>query len=489
MRRFLAFDLGASSGRAILGSLDGGKLTLEELHRFPNEPVRIPQGFYWDTFRLWHEILAGASVAGRERKLKLDGIGVDTWGVDFGLFASDGSLVDNPRHYRDARNHGMIARITEVVPAEELYGYTGIQFMDLNTLPQLYGMKLAGAPALEVADKLLFMPDIFNYWLTGVQKAELTIASTSQFYDPAKRRWATELFERLGLPGRILPEIVPAGRRLGPVRPEVAEATGLDPDTPVFASAGHDTAAAVAAVPAEGDGWCYISSGTWSLMGVELAEPVINEEARQAGLTNEVGYGGRIRFLKNIAGMWLIQECRRAWALEGREYSYAELAKLAGEAPAFTAVIDPDRFPEPGNMPQRIAAYCRETGQKEPASPGELCRTILESLALRYRQVLEALERLLGRRIGVIHIVGGGSQNEVLNQLAADCTGRTVVAGPTEATAAGNVLIQAIGAGALTGLEEARAVVRQSFPVKTYEPQPAAGWDEAYRKFQELHSA
>ena len=486
MRHFIAFDLGASSGRAMLGTLADGKLALEELHRFPNEPVRIPQGLYWDTFRLWHEILQGAAVAGRERKLKLDGVGLDTWGVDFGLFASDGSLVDNPRHYRDSRNHGMIARITETVPAAELYGYTGIQFMDLNTLPQLYAMKLAGSPALEIAEKLLFMPDIFNYWLTGVQKAELTIASTSQFYDPANRRWAVELFDRLGLPVRILPEIVATGTRLGPIRPEVAEATGLDPETPVFASAGHDTAAAVAAVPAEGDGWCYISSGTWSLMGVELAEPVINEEARRAGLTNEVGYGGRIRFLKNIAGMWLIQECRRAWALEGREYSYAELAELAGKAPRFPAVIDPDRFPEPGSMPQRIAAYCRETGQKEPAAPGELCRTILESLALRYRQVLEALEGLLGKRLDVIHIVGGGSKNEVLNQLAADCTGRVVVAGPAEATAAGNALIQAIGAGALSGLEEARAVVRRSFPVKRYEPRETEGWDEAYAKFREL---
>ena len=486
MQHFIAFDLGASSGRTMLGTLADGKLALEELHRFPNEPVRIPQGLYWDTFRLWHEILQGAAVAGRGRKLKLDGVGLDTWGVDFGLFASDGSLVDNPRHYRDSRNHGMIARITETIPAAELYGYTGIQFMDLNTLPQLYAMKLAGSPALEIAEKLLFMPDIFNYWLTGVQKAELTIASTSQFYDPANRRWATELFDRLGLPARILPEIVPTGTRLGPIRPEVAEATGLAPETPVFASAGHDTAAAVAAVPAEGDGWCYISSGTWSLMGVELAEPVINEEARRAGLTNEVGYGGRIRFLKNIAGMWLIQECRRAWALEGREYSYAELAELAGKAPRFPAVIDPDRFPEPGSMPQRIAAYCRETGQKEPAAPGELCRTILESLALRYRQVLEALEGLLGKRLDVIHIVGGGSKNEVLNQLAADCTGRVVVAGPAEATAAGNALIQAIGAGALSGLEEARAVVQRSFPVKRYEPRETEGWDEAYAKFREL---
>lgn len=486
MRHYVALDLGASGGRAMLGSIEEGKLRLEELHRFPNEPVRIPQGLYWDTFRLWHEILAGLGVAGRGRKLRLDGIGLDTWGVDFGLLGADGALVDNPRHYRDSRNTGMTDRLCEAVPKREIFAHTGLQFMDLNSLPQLYAAKLAGAPALEVARTLLFMPDIFNYWLSGVPRAELTIASTSQFYNPRDKRWATELFERLGLPVEILPAIVPPGTCLGPILPEVADATGLDPATPVFASACHDTASAVAAVPAQSDAWCYISSGTWSLMGLETGEPVINDEALAATLTNEVGAAGRIRLLKNIAGMWLIQECRRAWALEGREYGYDELAQMAAAARPFRAVINPDAFPEPGHMPERITEYCRRLSFGTPADAGETVRTILESLALRYRQVLGSLEHLLGRRIDVIHIVGGGSQNETLNQFAADCTGRAVVAGPTEATAAGNVLVQAIGSGLLKDLEEARALVRASFPVTIYEPRHTGGWDEAYDRFLSL---
>ncbi len=486
MRHFLALDLGAESGRAMLGTLTDRKLTIEELHRFPNTPVRIPQGLYWDTFRLWHEIQQGMAAAGRDRKLKLEGVGVDTWGVDFGLFAADGSLVDNPRHYRDARNNGMLEKLFAAVPKEEIFAHTGIQFMQLNSLCQLYAVKLAGSPALAVARRLLFMPDIFNYWLTGVAKAELTIASTSQFYNPTKRRWATELLDKLGLSASVLPEIVPPGTMLGPLLPEVAEAAGLEAATPVYATACHDTASAVAAVPASGGDWCYISSGTWSLMGVELDEPVINDKTLADNLTNEVGAEGKIRLLKNIAGMWPVQECRRAWALEGRDYSYAQLTAMAAAAKPFVAVINPDAFLEPGRMPERIAEYCRAAGQTPPATPGEMVRCILESLALRYRQVLESLESLLGRRLEVIHIVGGGSQNHVLNQFAANATGRPVVAGPTEATAAGNVLVQAIGAGRLQGLKEVREVVRASFPLTTFEPQDTGGWDEAYEKFKKF---
>lgn len=488
MHHYLAMDLGAESGRAMLGTITEGKLTLEELHRFPNTPVRIPQGLYWDTFRLWHEIQQGMAVAGRERKLKLEGIGIDTWGVDFGLFGADGALVDNPRHYRDARNNGMIEKLVAVAPKDEVFAQTGIQFMQLNSLCQLYAIKLAGSPALSAADTLLFMPDIFNYWLTGVARAELTIASTSQFYNPVKKRWATELLGKLGLPVSILPEIVPPGTRLGSIRNEVAEATGLDAATPVFATAGHDTASAVAAVPATGEDWCYISSGTWSLMGVEIDEPVINEKSLAENLTNEIGAAGRIRLLKNIAGLWLIQECRKAWALEGQQYSYAELATLAAAARPFAALIQPDAFLEPGRMPERIASYCRATGQQPPSPPGEMTRSILESLALRYRQVLESIESLLGKTIRVLHIVGGGSRNRVLNQFVADATGCRVVAGPAEATAAGNVLVQAIGSGLLPGLAEAREVVRASFPLEVVEPSGATGWDAAYERFVRLGS-
>jgi rhamnulokinase len=482
MKHYLAIDLGAESGRAMLGTLADGKLALEELHRFPNTPVRVPTGLYWDTLRLFHEILEGLTVAGRERKLKLSGIGVDTWGVDFGLLGSDGALVDNPRHYRDARNNGMMERAYSIVPKREIFAHTGLQFMQFNSLFQLLAIKLAGSPALAAADRLLFMPDLFNYWLTGVRKSELTIVSTSHMYDPAAKRWSTELLDKFGLPSSILAEIVSPGTLLGPVLPEVAEATGIGA-VPVYATACHDTAAAVAAVPAEGGDWCYISSGTWSLMGLELDEPVINDKVLELTLTNEIGAEGKIRLLKNIAGLWPLQECRRAWALAGEEYSYAELASLAAAARPFAAVIQPDAFLEPGGMPERIAAFCRKTGQEAPGQPGEMCRVILESLALRYRQVLESLETLIGRRIGVIHIVGGGSKNQLLNQFVADATARTVVAGPSEATAAGNILVQAMGDGVLSGLKEAREVVKRSFDVTRLEPRSTEGWDAAYEKF------
>jgi len=449
----------------MLGTIEGGRLALEELHRFPNTPVRLPTGLYWDTLRLFHEIRRALAICGRERKIALDGIGIDTWGVDFALLGSDGALVDNPRHYRDPRNDGMLERTFAVVPREEIFRDTGIQFMQFNSLCQLHAMKLAGSPALQVATKLLFMPDLLNYWLTGVAKAELTIASTSQFYNPVWKQWATGLFNRLGLSPAILPEIVAPGTKLGTLLPEVAESSGLSVDTTVYATACHDTASAVAAVPAEGSGWCYISSGTWSLMGAEVDAPVINDTSLALNFTNELGAAGKVRLLKNIAGMWLLQECRRDWAVRWREFSYAELSRMAEEAESCGALLDPDVFHSPGRMPEQIAEYCRKTGQPVPAEPGAMCRTILESLAATYRTVLEKLETLTGHRIERIHIVGGGSQNTLLNQLAAKATGRTVIAGPVEATAAGNILVQAIGAGVLSSLDEARAIVRQSFQV------------------------
>jgi rhamnulokinase len=426
--------------------------------------------------RLWYEIQQGIAVASRERKLTLDGIGIDTWGVDYGLLGADGLLIDSPRHYRDARTNGVMERLFEVVPRDQVFGYTGIQFMQLNTLYQLYAMRLGGSPALGAAARLLNIPDLFNYWLTGVAKSETTIASTTQFFDPQTMTWAVELLERLELPSSMLGEIVPPGTRLG----NMLEA----PHAPVYATAGHDTAAAVVAVPAgSGDNWCYISSGTWSLMGLELDGPVINAQSLAANYTNEVGVSGKIRFLKNIAGLWLLQECRKAWKLEGREYSYEDLTRLATEARPFSAAIDPDAFLEPGDMPAKIAAWCRAKGHAPPATDGEFARAILESLALRYRNVVENLEALAGRKIDVIHIVGGGSRNSLLNQFVADCTGRRVVAGPSEATAIGNILVQAMGAGELANLDEARAVVRNSFELTTVEPHPSAEWERAYRRY------
>ena len=480
MSHYLAIDLGAESGRALLGSLCGGKLSVEELHRFPNTPVRVPGALYWDTLRLWHEIQHGIDIAARERRITLDGIGIDTWGVDFGLLGSDGLLIDMPRHYRDARTSGVMEKLFEVVPRDQVFGYTGIQFMQLNTLYQLYAVRLAGSPALAAAARLLNTPDLFNYWLTGVARSETTIASTTQFFNPATMTWAEELLDRLGLPSGILSQLVPPGTLLGKmIEP---------PHAPVYSTAGHDTAAAVVAVPAGGgneggDNWCYISSGTWSLMGLELDRPVIDARTLAANYTNEVGVSGKIRFLKNIAGLWLLQECRKAWALEGREYTYRQLAQLASEARPFAAAIDPDAFLEPGDMPAQIAAYCHRTGQTPPANDGEFARAILEGLALRYRNVVENLESLAGRKIDVIHIVGGGSRNALLNQFVADCTGRRVVAGPSEATAIGNILVQAMGAGELADLAAARAVVRNSFELIAVDPHPSAEWERAYQRY------
>jgi rhamnulokinase len=468
MSNYLAVDLGAESGRVMLGSLAGGRLSLEELHRFPNQPVHLPSGLYWDAFRLYHEIVEGLRAAA-QRKLAVSGIAVDTWGVDFGLLGPDGGLIDCPRHYRDERNNGMPERVFEVVPRADVFGYTGIQIMVINSLYQLYAMHLAGSPALAAAQRLLFMPDLFNYWLTGVQRSEVTIASTSQFYNPRTRRFETELFERLGLPTAILADLIEPGQRLGTLLPRLAETTGLGP-VPVFATGSHDTASAVAAVPGEGDDWCYVSSGTWSLMGLELPHPVIDERCRSLNFTNEAGFGGTTRLLKNIAGLWLLQECRRAWMAQGETFSYQELVAMAEEAGPAPCTIDPDDFLQPGDMPARIAAWCKAHSLPAPATKGQTCRLILESLAHRYEEVLAGLESLTGRPIRTIHIVGGGSRNGLLNRLVASATGRKVVAGPVEATAAGNVLVQAIGAGEVADLPAARRIVRQSFEIEVLEP-------------------
>ncbi|MBI3208973.1 MAG: rhamnulokinase [Candidatus Solibacter usitatus] len=480
MKRFLALDLGAESGRAILGTLADGRLELEELHRFLNEPVRLPAGLYWDTLRLFHEMRRGIHCAARERNLKLEGIGVDTWGVDFGLVGKDGALLDNPRHYRDARNDGQMERTFAVVAKSEIFAESGLQFMQINSLYQWHAMKQSGSPALEAADTLLFMPDLFNYFLTGVRRAEITIASTSQFYNPVRKCFAAGMLEKLGLRPGILPMIVLPGSFLGPA---------LETDIPVYAVAGHDTASAVAAVPAKGkEDWCYISSGTWSLMGVEVREPIINNACQEFNFTNEIGVEGRVRLLKNIAGLWLLQECRRAWAEQGHSYDYGQMTEMAAAAKPFTSILDPDAFLSPGEMPAKIAEHCQSRGEKAPGTHGEYCRTILESLALRYRQVLENLEILLGRRLTRIHIVGGGSRNRLLNQFVADATGRPVIAGPTEATAAGNILVQAMGAGIIRNLEELREVVAASFPVTVSEPTPGANWDDAYARFARLRT-
>jgi rhamnulokinase len=488
-RNYLAFDLGAESGRAVVGTLEDGRLELEEKHRFANPTGRMNGHLHWNLLAQWEELKAGLRKAAGEgsKRPEIHGIGVDTWGVDFGFVFPDGDIRGNPFHYRDARTNGMLEKAFAAVPRERIFEATGVQFMQLNSLYQLLATKETHPRLLQSAETLLFMPDLFNYLFTGVRKAEFSIVTTSQMYDPRQKAWATPLLKELGLPVDILPEIVPSGTVIGQLQRDVAEECGTG-RIPVIATASHDTASAVAAVPVEGSGndWCYISSGTWSLMGVELDEPVINEKVLGYNYTNEGGVGGTIRFLKNIMGLWLVQECRRQWIREHHDHSYGELTQMAARAKKFGALIDPDHKPflTPGDMPEKIEQFCKDTKQRTPHTRGEYVRACLESLALTYRRTLDGLEDILGRKLKTIYVVGGGSQNELLNQMTADACDRAVVAGPVEATAAGNILVQAMATGDVKSLADARAIVRNSFEVKRYEPQHSEKWDEAYARYK-----
>jgi rhamnulokinase len=489
--KFLAFDLGAESGRGVIGTLDGGRLTLKDVHRFGNGPVRIHDRIYWDILRLFAELKRGLGMAVSEHGGDLTAIGIDTWGVDFGLLGRDGSLLANPIHYRDSGNEGMMEEAFALLPRDRIFDRTGIQFMQFNTIFQLLSLKRRNAPSLESARTLLLIPDLLNYWFTGEKLSELSIASTTQFYDPVAGGWATDLLEGLGLPTDILTPIVPTGARIGSVRADIAAETGCG-SVPVIAPAEHDTGSAVVAVPASSSDYAYLSSGTWSLMGIETPQPCISDQTRGANFTNEGGACGTTRLLKNIMGLWLVQECRRSWARAGKEYSYPDLAEQAAQAPAFGPIVEPDahEFIAPADMVSEIARFCRRTGQSAPESVGAVVRCCLESLALKYRWALERLEGFRGGRIETVHIVGGGSQNRLLCQLTADVTRRNVIAGPIEATAIGNVLMQAMGAGMISGLAEAREIVRRSFDLIEYTPAGDAGdWDAAYARFLELRSA
>jgi rhamnulokinase len=485
--KFAAVDLGAESGRVVVGVFDGKRVQLEEAHRFPNVSVRAAGTLHWDILRLWNDIQDGLTKA-QQSHGELAGIGVDTWGVDFGLQDAQGALLGNPVHYRDARNDGMMERAFETVSKDEIFSRTGLAFLPFNTLYQLLALKTRDAPQLQVANGLLFMPDLLHCWLTGTCSAEYTIASTSQMLDARTRSWDEELLKKLDLPTRLLPDIISPGTTLGHLRDEVANRTGLDKSTRVIAPGAHDTASAVAAVPFKNGSGAYLSSGTWSLMGVELDQPLINDRVAELNFTNEGGVGGKIRFLKNIAGLWLVQECRRVWARQGQEYSYAELTQLASQTEGFISIIEPDDaiFAAPASMPEAIAEYCKRTGQQPPEGVDATIRCCLDSLALKYRWTLEKLEELRGQKIETLHIVGGGTQNKFLSQLTADAIGRPVIAGPVEATATGNILTQAMARGELSSLGELREVVRNSFEVETFEPRAeySARWDEAYQKFE-----
>jgi rhamnulokinase len=481
---FLALDLGAESGRAMLGQFDGERLRLSEVHRFPNGPVYLPDGMHWDALRLWTEVKQSLALISRERGRELAGVGLDTWGVDFALLDRDGALVSNPYHYRDSRTDGMLEEAFHRVPREEIFERTGIQFLPLNSLYQLLSMVVGRSPALDIAETFLTMPDLFNYWLTGRKACEFSNASTTQCYDPRTDDWAYPMLERLSIPTRIFPEIVPPGTVLGPLSPPVAEEVGLPSKGGllVIAPACHDTGSAVAAVPAKGSGFAWISSGTWSIMGAELPDPVINEKSLAFNFTNEGGVCGTFRFSRNIMGLWLVQECRRTWARQGEEFSYDDLTQMAAEAKPLQTIVDPDygEFLKPGDMPGRIQAYCETTNQTAPQGKGAIIRCALEGVALKYRWVLERVEEMLERRLEPLYIVGGGTQNRLLSQFTADAIGRQVITGPIEATATGNIIMQAMALGHLASLEEGRKVVRDSFDVTTYEPVSQAGWDDAY---------
>jgi rhamnulokinase len=484
---FLAVDIGAESGRAVLARFDGERVGLEEVHRFPNEAVRLPDGLHWDILRLFRGTTDGIAAGVRGAGGKLEGVGIDTWAVDFGLLNRQGALLSNPYHYRDARTDGMTERAFSRVPRDEIYETTGIQFLPFNTLYQLLAME--NSPALEVADTLLLIPDLLCHWLTGERAAEYTNATTTQLLDASSGDWAESLIKRLGIPSRIFPPVVQPGTVRGPLSPAVAEDAGLPAGLPVIAVASHDTASAVVAVPAEGRDYAYISSGTWSLVGVETDRPVVSPAALEANLTNEGGFGGTVRLLRNVMGLWLLQECRRAWARQGRDLSYEELSRLAEEAPAHGPLIDPDHpsLLAPGDMPGRIRELCLATGQAPPEEPGAMARCVLESLALKYRWVLERLREVSGHRIATVHVVGGGARNELLCRLTAGACGLPVLAGPVEATALGNVLVQAYACGLATSLPEMRALARASAQPRRYEPE--GEWDEAWDRFRSVLSS
>ncbi|MCS6847360.1 MAG: rhamnulokinase family protein [Anaerolineae bacterium] len=489
-RSFLAFDIGAESGRAIAGAFDGSALRLSEVHRFPNKPVRVGPHLYWNPLALWDEIQAGLRKAAAQCGT-IAGAGVDTWGVDFALLDARDELVGNPHHYRDARTDGMVGEACACVGRERIFESTGIQFMQINTLYQLLAMARAGAPALEIARTFLMMPDLLHFWLSGYKACEFSNATTTQCYDPRAGDWARDLLASLGIPTHFLPAVIQPGTDLGPLSPALVRAldTGGLEATRVIAPATHDTGSAVAGVPASAERYAYISSGTWSLLGAVVPRPVITPQALQFNFTNEGGVGGTFRLLKNIMGMWLVQECRRKWASPaGDLIPYSELFAMAEQAPALGPLVDPDdaTFLHPDDMPAAIADYCRRTGQPVPDGRGAMVRCILESLALKYRYTLNQLQALLGYSVEVIHVVGGGAQNALLCQFTADACGVPVMAGPVEATAIGNLLVQMVTFGELASMDDARQVIRRSFPLVTYEPRAVARWDDAYARFEAM---
>ena len=488
----LAVDLGASSGRVLAGQFDGERFELSELHRFWNGPIRVQDRLVWDVMGLWKSVLEGLQNAAATYGDSVASVGVDTWGVDFALLGSGDEMLGNARHYRDARNFGMVEKAFETMPREQIFASTGMQFMEINSLYQLLALSLQNRPLLDAAEDFLMIPDLFHWLLTGEKTNEFSDATTTQMLNPRTGTWATDILSAFEIPEKLFREPTQPGTNLGPVLSSVAESTHFS-DVQVIVPGSHDTASAVLAVPAESTlsaspDWCYISSGTWSLMGVEVPDPVITDKCAEFNFTNEGGVGGTVRLLKNIGGLWLVQECRRIWAEEGRDYSWDQMTAMASDAAPLASFVNPD-LPElvaPNHMPNAIRAICKKSGQTVPETDGAVIRCALESLAMRYRQVLGWLEELTGATIQTIHIVGGGSQNEQLNQMAAGACNRRVVAGPVEATAIGNAMLQAIALGSIDSISAARRIIADSFSVKSYEPEGAEQWNEAYERFVHL---
>ncbi len=487
---YLAVDLGAESGRVIAGLLDGGRIELDELHRFPNGPVDIAGTRRWDVLKLWSDILVGLSKAAQKYGEAIISVGVDTWGVDYVLLTDKDEFVGQPYNYRDDRTQDIMEQAFAKLPQRDIFAQTGLQFMEINTLYQLIAMQLRDPEFLAVANHFLMMPDFFHWLLCGSRVVEFTNATTTQFFHPTNRDWAVDLLRTFDLPVEIFPNVVPPGTTLGPVRDNVAQQTGLE-RIQVVAPATHDTGSAVVAVPTEQTGqanWAYISSGTWSLIGVEVQEAILTDAALALNVTNEGGVDGTYRLLKNVMGLWLVQQSKRSFEKQGRAYDYSELARLAGEADPFRSLVDPNDsvFLNPDDMAQAIQDWCQQSDQPVPETDGQIIRCALESLALKYRQVLEGIESLTGETVEVIHVVGGGCQNTLLNQFTANACGKPVVAGPIEATALGNVLIQARAAGDVGTLSEIRSIVRNSNELERAEPADSEEWNAAYQRFLKL---
>lgn len=483
--KHLAFDFGASSGRAMLGTYSNGKLELTEIHRFLNEPVEINGTLHWDVLRLFHELKQGLLKAQQQGHTDIVSVGIDTWGVDFGLIDKNGDLLGNPVHYRDSRTDGMIQKSFDIMSQEEQYSRCGLQFMQFNTLYQLMALKERSPQLLQAADKALFIPDLLNYFLTGSKVCEQTIASTSQLCNPATHDFDSVMFNRFGIREDLFPDMVKPGAKTGVLKQSVVDELGLKYNPCVISVSQHDTASAVMAVPAGSERFAYISSGTWSLLGSETAEPHTGKAAQELNFTNEGGYNGTTRLLKNIMGLWIIQECKRQWDRKGEVFSFGEIADMAAAEQPLRCFIDPDDslFMPPNGMVDRIQKYCRETGQYVPQTHGEVARCVYESLAMKYRYALSGLEDILGYSLPVLHVVGGGCQNRALCQYTANAINRPVAAGPVEATAIGNIVCQMIATGELPDLRTARSVIAESFPCVTYTPQDTELWDRKYEEF------